>query len=173
MFERIIAFTDFNIQDQRRTQIRALNAVAQFRAAQFDAAIDTFIELDFNPAKVVALYPESVAGRLSVPQEGWIPLYGGPSQGEEDHIPSEGPQESDKAISSQEKPITDLDNLAPGTGSIGGRLRKIGLGIPSANKDDDSASVTAARKPNGVFPTFSPSAIMSELNLPQMTCIDQ
>ena len=80
----VIVFTDaLTIQDQRRTQIRALNAVAQFRAAEFDAAIDTFIELDFNPAKVVALYPESVAGRLSVPQEGWISLYGGPS--EEDH----------------------------------------------------------------------------------------
>jgi Vam6/Vps39-like protein vacuolar protein sorting-associated protein 39 len=75
------------MQVQRRTRIRALNAVAQFRAAKFDAAIDTFIELDFNPAKVVALYPESVAGRLSVPREGWISLYGGPS--EEDHALSD------------------------------------------------------------------------------------
>ena len=65
-------------QETRRTQIRALNAVAKFREADFDAAIDTFIELDFNPAKVVALYPEQVAGRLSVPLDDWIPLYGGP-----------------------------------------------------------------------------------------------
>ena len=141
----IILSTEFTIQDQRRTRIRALNAVAQFRAAKFDAAIDTFIELDFNPAKVVALYPESVAGRLSVPREGWIPLYGGPS--EEDHALSEGLQESDKDISSQEKPV--IDNLASGTGSVG-RLRKTGLGMfmPSPDKgDDDSASVRAARQP--------------------------
>ena len=38
-----------------------------------------------NPAKVVALYPESVAGRLAVPQEEWIPLFGGPRK----IIPSE------------------------------------------------------------------------------------
>jgi hypothetical protein len=56
-----------------------LNAVAQFRDSKFDAAIDTFMELDFNPAKVVALYPDAVAGRLYVPQNGWIPLYGGPT----------------------------------------------------------------------------------------------
>ncbi|KAG6916169.1 hypothetical protein DXG01_008142 [Tephrocybe rancida] len=65
-------------KETRRTRIRALNAVADYREAKFDDAIDTFIELDFNPAKVVALYPEQVAGRLSVPLEGWIPLYGGP-----------------------------------------------------------------------------------------------
>ncbi|KAG6881870.1 hypothetical protein C0992_013260, partial [Termitomyces sp. T32_za158] len=64
--------------ETRRTRIRALNAVAQFREAKFDGAIDTFIELDFNPAKVVALYPEKVAGRLSVLVDDWIPLYGGP-----------------------------------------------------------------------------------------------
>ena len=67
---RLLAIIVSAVQDQR-TRIRALDA-AQFRAAKFDAALDTFIELDFNPAKVVALYPESVAGRLSVPQEGCI-----------------------------------------------------------------------------------------------------
>ena len=51
--------------------------MSQFRAAKFDEAINTFIDLDFNPAKVVALYPESVAGRLALPQDRWIRLYGG------------------------------------------------------------------------------------------------
>jgi hypothetical protein len=61
------AFTDPTYTGPKK-QVWALNAVAQFRAAEFDAAIDTFIELDFNSTKVVALYPESVASRLSVPQ---------------------------------------------------------------------------------------------------------
>ena len=39
--------------------------------------IRTFIELNFNPAKVVALYPDAVAAGPSVPQDGWIPFYGG------------------------------------------------------------------------------------------------
>ncbi|GLB44890.1 putative rab guanyl-nucleotide exchange factor [Lyophyllum shimeji] len=66
-------------KDTRRTRIRALNAVSDYRDGKFDEAIDTFLELDFNPAKVVALYPEQVAGRLAVPREGWIALYGGPA----------------------------------------------------------------------------------------------
>ncbi|KAJ7180691.1 vacuolar sorting protein 39 domain 2-domain-containing protein [Mycena filopes] len=73
----LIALAD---KEQRVTQIRGLNAVSQFRASQFDTAIDTLIALDVNPAKVVALYPEAVAGRLSVPQDAWIPLFGGPAQ---------------------------------------------------------------------------------------------
>lgn len=52
--------------------------MSEFCDSKFDSAIDTFIELDLNPAKVVALYPDSVAGRLSVAPERWIPLHGGP-----------------------------------------------------------------------------------------------
>ncbi|KAF9266470.1 hypothetical protein L218DRAFT_956243 [Marasmius fiardii PR-910] len=66
-------------KDRRRTLIRVLNAVTLFRARQFDQAIDEFIELNVNPAKVVALYPESISGRLSVPPENWMALYGGPT----------------------------------------------------------------------------------------------
>lgn len=40
--------------------------------------MDAFLELDTNPAKVVALYPESVSGRLHVDSGGWIPIFGGP-----------------------------------------------------------------------------------------------
>ncbi|PPR05963.1 hypothetical protein CVT24_004627 [Panaeolus cyanescens] len=137
-------------KDQRRTRIRALNAVAQFRASKFDAAIDTFIELDFNPAKVVALYPESVAGRLSVPRERWIPLYGGPEP-EEERAPSSDNASEEGKSSSHEKSATEIfDSIVTSTtGSIGGRLRKGGLGmlIPGGAKDDDTASITARKRP--------------------------
>ncbi|KAL0065292.1 Vacuolar morphogenesis protein 6 [Marasmius tenuissimus] len=66
-------------KDKRRTLVRMLNAVTLFRARKFDEAIDEFIELNVNPAKVVALYPSSISGRLSVPQDQWITLYGGPA----------------------------------------------------------------------------------------------
>ncbi|KAH9926823.1 hypothetical protein B0H21DRAFT_138019 [Amylocystis lapponica] len=64
-------------KDSRVRRVRALHAVSQFRVAHFDDAINTFLDLDINPAKVVALYPESLAGRLSVPQDEWIHLFGG------------------------------------------------------------------------------------------------
>ena len=116
----------------RRTHIRALNAVSEFRASKFDSAIDTFLELDFNPAKVVALYPESVAGRLSVPPDGWIPLYGGPSSTTADDSSDKGSRE--RAGSS--------DALPASTGSIRTRLG-LGVFLPSAplTKEPETASL--------------------------------
>ncbi|KAF9560733.1 hypothetical protein CPC08DRAFT_636245 [Agrocybe pediades] len=148
-------------KEQRRIRIRALNAVSLFRASKFDAAIDEFIELDFNPAKVVALYPESIAGRLSVPQDGWIPLYGGPAPVEKERNPSEtsSSQDADKdkekdkdtasIRSGHERTMTEMfDSIVPSGGSVGGRLRKTGLGkfLPGVHKDDDTASITSKRK---------------------------
>ena len=66
-------------------------AVSQFRAGDFKNAIDAFIDLDINPAKVVALYPENVSGRLHVATEKWIPLFGGPEPKQDP--PSEAPGE--------------------------------------------------------------------------------
>lgn len=141
--------------------------MSQFRAAKFDEAINTFIDLDFNPAKVVALYPESVSGRLSVPPDGWITLYGGPAPIDEiptsplpDHAETTEIEDKDEdAIKEivQNKSAGStaalLDAIASGTGSVGGRLKKTGLAglqaiLPSGiSKDDDSASITAKRKP--------------------------
>ena len=42
--------------------------------------MNAFIDLHVNPAKVVALYPESISGRLSVSEDDWIPLFGGPDK---------------------------------------------------------------------------------------------
>ncbi|KAL5525933.1 hypothetical protein ACEPAG_7271 [Sanghuangporus baumii] len=62
----------------RTARIRALNAVSQFKKGEFDSALTAFIQLDINPAKVVALYPDVVSGRLHVPSDRWISLFGGP-----------------------------------------------------------------------------------------------
>ena len=69
-----------SFQDSRVAKIRALKAVAQFKQGQFDEAINSFIDLDSNPAKVVALFPGSVSGRLHVAPDQWTPLFGGPNK---------------------------------------------------------------------------------------------
>jgi hypothetical protein len=48
-----------------------------FARGQYDEAVNNFLELETNPAKVVALYPEAVSGRLYVPGNEWISLFGG------------------------------------------------------------------------------------------------
>lgn len=65
------------LQAKRKVKIQALHAVALFAQGEYDAAINIFINLDINPAKVVALYPEEIAGRLAIPESGWIGLHGG------------------------------------------------------------------------------------------------
>ncbi|KAJ6570100.1 hypothetical protein DFH09DRAFT_1465283 [Mycena vulgaris] len=150
-------------KEQRVTRIRGLNAVSQFRSSQFDTAIDTLIALDVNPAKVVALYPEAVAGRLSVPQDSWITLFGGPVHaGMDDDSTSSTPSLADSpkdgTDTSFQESAEALENPVASTsgGTIRGRF-KTGLGafLPSALKDDDRASVKHKFKPKQTLTLFS------------------
>ncbi|KAK0495160.1 hypothetical protein EDD18DRAFT_1170925 [Armillaria luteobubalina] len=135
-------------KDARKTRIRALHAVSLFRTSKFDVAIDTFTELNINPAKVVALYPDTVAGRLSVLPDRWIPLFGGPAP--PDDASATPSSDSSKTASQDKAPIDSVEQLAafPSTGSIRGRF-KTGLSAliaPTTPKDDDSASISSKTK---------------------------
>lgn len=92
------------------------------------------------------MYPESVAGRLSVPPEGWIPLYGGPSA----TIADDSSVSSDKGSQEQVSSAAILpDAQAPPAESIRGRLGRTGLGVflasTPARKEPDTSS--RSRKP--------------------------
>ncbi|KAI5122751.1 hypothetical protein M0805_009834 [Coniferiporia weirii] len=132
----------------RRAKIRALNAVSQFKKSDFDSAMNTFIALDTNPAKVVALFPESVAGRLHVPPERWIPLFGGPEPKVE-----EKPEESKKKTDDRSSSIARTPSPA---GSM--RVKRRGtletmfstaVAAASPDKDDDRISIRGRTKDKG------------------------
>ncbi|TRM64266.1 hypothetical protein BD626DRAFT_556986 [Schizophyllum amplum] len=91
-------------KDQRRTLIKALNAVSQLRAGQYDDAIVAFLSLDVNPAKVIAMYPPSISGRLAVPQEEWISLFGGPDGSAGGETKSTGSGQETKSTGSGSAP---------------------------------------------------------------------
>ncbi|EIW83909.1 rab guanyl-nucleotide exchange factor [Coniophora puteana RWD-64-598 SS2] len=148
-------------RDQRQTKIRALYAVSQFRAGKYDDAINTFLELDLNPAKVVALYPESVAGRLSVPQDEWIPLFGGPSNpkpAENDDAKSTNSTDTGNANGGKEKSLTAALERSPSpTGSLRAKSKSTFASLlPSMAKDDDTASISG-RRPKKPIDEFSRS----------------
>lgn len=45
--------------------------------AAFEEAVDTWIDLDLNPAKVLSIFPEKIAGNgLSRPQKDWTKIWG-------------------------------------------------------------------------------------------------
>ncbi|OJA09002.1 hypothetical protein AZE42_11511 [Rhizopogon vesiculosus] len=128
-------------KDQRRTHVRALRAVSQLRLGKFDAAIDSFLELDLNPAKVLALYPECVFGRLSVPANDWIPLFGGPAS--QSLTPKHNNVMSTVDNATKEK---HLERRTRGGTTIVGALLS-----SSKDKDDDAASLSGKKmvKPIG------------------------
>ncbi|CCO30777.1 Vam6/Vps39-like protein Short=hVam6p [Rhizoctonia solani AG-1 IB] len=66
-----------SVQPDPTKHIQGLRGVQLFQEGQFEQAIDMFLALDMNPAKVIALYPDSISGRLAAPRERWIKLFGG------------------------------------------------------------------------------------------------
>ncbi|EMD34098.1 hypothetical protein CERSUDRAFT_141580 [Gelatoporia subvermispora B] len=137
-------------KERRQRLVRALHAVAQFSAGRHDDAINAFIDLDINPAKVVALYPESIAGRLSVPKDQWIPLFGGPAK---PPAPAPAPAPVEEAEKPDEQQGTPTSSEGPARvpspkGSIRGAL-KTGLEavVAAAHRDDETASIRSVRRP--------------------------
>lgn len=128
-----------DVQDSRKANLRGLNAVAKFKRGEFDAAIDDFLSLEVNPAKVVALFPESISGRLFIPAENWIPLFGGPSR-PKIPVSSSGTAETVRSPRRTPSPSSSV----PRAKSILTNLKQ------AATKDDDAASIRSVRRDKSV-----------------------
>ena len=130
--------------DVVRRHIRGLLAVSYFQRGDFDFAIDIFLELEVNPAKVVALYPEKVAGRLARPKTEWIEMFGG-------NPPPPTPEaKSGGSTPPAATPGTELDRASAIAGRFKGGLDMFLPGASAAfggtSKDDDTASISDAAK---------------------------
>ncbi|WFD20635.1 Vacuolar morphogenesis protein 6 [Malassezia caprae] len=60
----------------RRPQLHTLVGVLAFAQGDYEAAMDEFLQVDFNPAWALALYPPSVAGPLARPRAEWLHHFG-------------------------------------------------------------------------------------------------
>ncbi|TFY80314.1 hypothetical protein EWM64_g3699 [Hericium alpestre] len=145
-------------KDRRIKLIRALDAVHEFKLGHFDVAIDTFTELNINPAKVIALYPESVAGRLSVPQDQWISLFGGPApkaQKAESSSSDHGDSSNDNDPGNGSSDKLHAEGVHPPS-EVGARRWKGPLDAirPSGSRDPETSSISSNRRrerPNDNF----------------------
>ncbi|TDL20794.1 hypothetical protein BD410DRAFT_750406 [Rickenella mellea] len=144
---------------ERQEKVRALHAVSQFKQGDYDSAINTFLALDINPAKVVALFPETVSGRLYIPRDRWISLYGGP-----DPPSPQPPTSSATATADAPPPAGESGEVQPGgsepashvqerlvspVGSMRGRLMNtIDAIMPlgGKEKEDDTKSISDKHK---------------------------
>ena len=135
-----------SLKDRRTSLTKALDAVSQFRTGDFDRALDSFVQLNINPAKVVSLYPESISGRLSVPRDQWIQMFGGPPPKAPREVTSSSPSSSSSEHGGDvEEPAQSGQIVAP-TGKAS-KLKNPLDGIwPSGFKDSDTASITSKKE---------------------------
>jgi hypothetical protein len=173
----------------KRTLILALNAVSHFRAGRYDAAIDTFLDLDINPAKVIALYPERVAGRLAVRPEQWVSLFEGPVAKANEELSgggengggggtieplmgdkgkgedamstksSDGGSKENGGGSGEKLPIS-VERAPSPAGSMRARTKtSFGALLPSVVSKDDDVASLSGRKKGKVFGAFFSSIL--------------
>lgn len=150
-----------------------------FKDGKYDEAIDIFIELDTNPAQVVSLYPESIAGRLSTSEQDWIALFGGPKE-EIPVIPERKSseevnttEEHQKTEGGDQQALTST-SAAPALGptaSLKGYLPNL---MRSAAKDDDTASISSRRSVRrkvtmDIFETFGVQSATNNTNTQPVT----
>lgn len=142
----------YTAQEQRRKVVRALHAISEFKAERFDRAMDTFIELDINPAKVVALYPANVAGRLSVPPDEWVPLFGGPAPPKPESKPASVDEKQAEEGQELRRPPSPKGSIRASISGLRTGLESI-VSSPTKARDDDAASVIGRPKgaPKGTF----------------------
>jgi hypothetical protein len=161
--------------DDPTRHIQGLRAVQLFQEGQFEKAIEMFLELDMNPAKVIALYPESISGRLAAPRDKWIELFGGEKKEAEQKEEVEGIEEEKSVavvegaeeeevqkavaaagVTTSSTPAPEVAQSPPSTSGLTGGLSsrlKAGLGAMKLGDDSDSVKdvpVPKAKKGAGM-----------------------
>ncbi|CAE6468651.1 unnamed protein product [Rhizoctonia solani] len=145
-----------SVQPDPTKRIQGLRGVQLFQEGQHEQAIDVFLKLDMNPAKVIALYPDSISGRLAAPREKWIELFGGEVEKKEDKKGGEGRREKSVAVveGAEEEEVQKAvaatfvgsppkGSYSPPTSIMGsaGISRRIKAGLGAMGVRDDSESV--------------------------------
>ena len=133
------------LKDKRTSLTKALDAISQFRAGEFDTALDLFVKLNINPAKVISLYPDSISGRLSVPRDQWIQMFGGPTPKVQREAISSSSSSSSEHGGDIEEPLRSGQTVAsPGKA---GKSKNLFKGIRVSDfKDSDTASITSKKE---------------------------
>jgi Vam6/Vps39-like protein vacuolar protein sorting-associated protein 39 len=132
-----------SLKDKRTSLTKALDAVSRFRAGEFDRALELFVKLNINPAKVISLYPESISGRLSVPHDQWIQMFGGPTPKAAREAISSSSSSSSERGGDVEEPA---GQTVGSTGKVGKPKNPLEEIRASGFKDSDTASITSTGK---------------------------
>jgi Vam6/Vps39-like protein vacuolar protein sorting-associated protein 39 len=133
-------------KDRRTSLAKALDAVSQFRSGEYDRALDSFVKLNINPAKVISLYSEQISGRLSVPRGQWIQMFGGPTpKTTREDVSSPSSSSSEHGGGDVEEPASSGQIVISTMAKVSKLKNPLDVVRPSGVKDPDMASVISKR----------------------------
>lgn len=92
----------------RRTYVEGLYAVSLFSHGRYDEAIEHFIGLETNPARVIAMYPSYISGPLAHSRDEWYSLFG---KTDKQIPPLAKDQEGGVSDQAAHKDIADSDSI--------------------------------------------------------------
>lgn len=133
-----------SLKDRRTNLTKALEAVSKFRAGEFDSALDSFVELNINPAKVISLYPESISGRLSVPRDQWTQMFGGPTSTAPPEVAVSSSSDSSEHGGAVEE-ATPSGQLAASAAKVGKLKSTLDAFRYSGFKDPETTSIASKK----------------------------
>ncbi|UZJ55892.1 hypothetical protein CBS101457_005212 [Exobasidium rhododendri] len=152
-------------KEERRSYIEALYAVSLFASSKFDEAIEHFIELETNPARVIALYPEEISGPLAKDRSKWVEMFGGAKKEAKTAISKKDDSDTSSILSTRSRKGTvtmdgvpiprDRTRLA----SLWGRRPQSLYGGESSSP---SVSVDSSSPTKGAAVTSSSSAVAAK-----------
>jgi hypothetical protein len=134
-----------SLKDRRTSLAKALDAVSQFRSGEYDGALDSFVKLNINPAKVISLYPESISGRLSVPRGQWIQMLGGPTPKTTREDVSSPSSSSSEHGGDVEEPVSSGHVVASTIAKVSKLKNPPDVVRPSGVKDPETASLMSKK----------------------------
>jgi len=91
-------------------RLSTLHALHLYNSHRYSLSIDAFIRLDLSPAKVVALFPETISGKLFVGENGKEELFGGRKRID---IEREKEKQSESGISEREEEVETNASSSP------------------------------------------------------------
>ncbi|GAA5915260.1 hypothetical protein JCM8208_004517 [Rhodotorula glutinis] len=122
-------------------RLATLHSLHLFDTHRYSLAIDAFISLDLNPARVVALYPRAISGKLCVEPHAREEVFGGRSR---DAVAAAARAQEEREKEEEGRRVAEQERGAQGGGSPStsspARRGKGPVAAAAAAGDDDDAS---------------------------------
>lgn len=137
----------------RKAYIETLYAVSLFLSERFDEAIEHFIELDTNPARVIVLYPTYISGPLARERCDWMRVFGAKELHAKDDVQSDSSKPS--SVKSPIGQVGSLPKDISDTASVRSLRSTTGHGTP---RDRSKLAGLWGRRPQSVVATEAENA---------------